>query len=61
MHVTKATACVTFAGSGGMPTASSAGYEISDVMPPADPTAPARTPAASRSTSSAGEVTVPGR
>jgi hypothetical protein len=27
--------------------ASSAGYEMSDVMPPAEPTAPAITPAAS--------------
>jgi hypothetical protein len=56
-HVTNATACVTFAGSGGIPTSSSAGYEISEVMPPADPTAPARAPAANSSASSAGEVT----
>jgi hypothetical protein len=57
-QVTKATDWVTFAGSGGMPIASGAGYQMSDVMPPTDPTAPASTPAVSNKTSAAVEVTV---
>jgi hypothetical protein len=38
----------TFAGSAGMPTASRAGYEIKDMMPPAVPIIPASAPATSR-------------
>ena len=47
-HAAPATRFVTFAGSAGIPAASSAGYDTSDVIPPAEPTTPATTPASSR-------------
>jgi hypothetical protein len=37
------------AGRGAIPTANMAGYEINEVMPPADPSAPANTPAPTNS------------
>jgi hypothetical protein len=39
----------TLAGFAGIPTASSTGYQIREAIPPAEPTIPARTPAASNS------------
>ena len=43
----------TLAGSAGTPTASNAGYETSEVMPPAVPTIPASTPAPTSNRASA--------
>ncbi len=54
---TRATAIVTLAGSGAMPTAKSAGYAISDVIPPAAPMAPAITPAPMSRMTSKVEIT----
>jgi hypothetical protein len=45
-----ATEFVTFAASGGMPVASSAGYATSVVIPPAVPMIPATVPATARNT-----------
>ena len=47
----------TLAGAAARPTHRSAGYEMSDVIPPAVPTTPAMPPAASRTRVSAGETT----
>ncbi|MEF2977337.1 hypothetical protein V3W46_08970 [Subtercola sp. YIM 133946] len=53
----RATELVTLAARGGMPTASSAGYATSDVMPPAVPMTPATSPALRRNAHSAAPVT----
>src|ERR1700722_14601263 len=52
-HATSATMLATFAGSGATPASSSAGYETSDVIPPAVPTRPATAPAPVRNNSRA--------
>ncbi len=57
-QVTRATMLVTLAVNGESPTARRAGYEISEVMPPAVPTVPASAPAPSSSKTSATEVNV---
>ena len=51
----------TLAGSGGMPTASKAGYETKDMMPPAVPIIPASAPAPSRTTPPTAEIKIPPR
>src|SRR6202034_324244 len=56
-HATSATMLATFACSGAIPASSSAGYETSDVIPPAVPTRPASAPAAARNNSRAAGFT----
>ena len=46
----------TLAASAGTPTASKAGYEMSEVMPPAVPTMPDSIPAAAMSIASGAEI-----
>ncbi len=57
-HATPATRLATAAGHGGTPTKMSAGYETSEVMPPAVPTRPAKAPATRRKMASEVEITV---
>ena len=56
---TGATMFVTLADSGEAPTASSAGYDTSEVIPPAVPTTPAIAPAASRMPASTTDIMTP--
>ena len=53
VYPTSATVLVTFAVSGGSPTASRAGYDTNDARPATEPATPARTPATRRKTTSA--------
>jgi hypothetical protein len=57
-HATPAMRLATAAGQGGTPAKMSAGYETSEVMPPAVPTRPAKAPATRRKMASVVEITV---